>query len=489
MEGSDGAGAGDGRRGRLRGALVKTLVLCLVAVGAGLAWRSLAARASPAKSDVVLIVIDALRPDHLSCYGYSRKTSPNIDALAADGTLFLDNKAQSGYTLMSMASMMKSRFVGEAGLGGAKSFDDFLLADIMSRAGWRAAGVQTNPWLSRPMGFARGFNDYLLLTPTENADTLKYDQWTADVAENTFYADAGEVADKCAELMAADTSRPLFLYAHLMDAHAPYIPPEAFQRFGARRLSISDEAALSGEWVRRAKEEGPEAAEPLREDVVSLYDAEILYADSAVGRIVRTLKDQGRYDGAVIIVAADHAEAFLDHGEVLHAWGLKETLLHTPLVMKLPGRAPARYEGLTRNVDIAPTILAAAGVDADWGRRDGVSLLGLLDDEGPGGPRVPIAESVARMIVTLKDGRGEFGSLQDGHWKYIHAARQSGASDELYDLAADPGEARDVAAEHPDTVAAMSARLSREGVADNAAAEQPVDPETARRLRALGYLN
>jgi arylsulfatase len=467
--------------------VLRILVFPVIALAAAAAL-SLIGDMQPRRPDVVLIVVDALRPDHLSCYGYSRATSPNIDALAADGVLFLNNKSQSGVTMMSVASLLKSRYTMRPSLGPPPGDDGLVLAEVMSAAGWSTACVQTNPWLSRPNDFNRGFDDFRFLTPTKALDKLKVAQWTSDAKENVFYADAALVAASCEDVV-SKAERPLFLYAHLMDAHGPYIPPAEFQRFAKRPLSTSEAAAATGDWVRVARSGDPAAAQPLKDSVIALYDAEIAYADWAVGRIVESLKRRRRFDNALIIVAADHGEGFLEDGQVLHAYGLYETLLRAPLIVKLPKGVARpdlvgyRHAGLTRNLDIAPTIFDAAGIVPSWGLREGFSLLDVVDG------RPVVTESAAFMQVTVNDGPGLYRSLRYGDWKYMWSQLPPAPEkEELYDLRADPGEKRSLAADRPEILSSLRDRLAAKSVIIIPGTGTPMDAETEARLRALGYL-
>ncbi len=435
--------------------------------------------------NVVFVLIDALRADHLSCYGYTRETSPNIDQLAADSTLFENHKSQSGLTVISMTSIFSSRYTLETGLGSRRGDGGPTLAEVMQAAGYYTAGVQTNAWLGRRRGFTRGFKEYHMLSAKPAQKALQPNAWVEDVKENIFYAESDTTADLCEGIIASQRDAPLFLYVHLMDVHGPYIPPERFQVFCKKRYSLSKAIGLSGEWVRLAEKVSPKAAMPLRSEIIGLYDGGILYADEAVGRIVKSLRENGLYDHTVIVLAADHGEAFLEHGRVQHANSVFDEILHTPFLLKIPGRAPGRYPGLTRNVDIAPTIFDAAGISLDWKDRDGISLLGVLDSGGG------ISETVARMKVKMgSKGYGYFGALQKGSLKYIFGQTPwQPFRERFFDLARDPGEQNDLAASRKEDVARFAEELATKRGTTQVRPEVKMDEDTRRRLKALGYLH
>ncbi len=441
-------------------------------------------RAGARDITVVLIVADTLRADHLSCYGYSRETSPSIDRLAAESTVFENNKAQSSHTVTSMASMFQSKYTLAGSLPPARGEGGATIAEVMQSAGYHTVGVQTNPWLKRRLGYARGFDDYRMLAAEGSEKKLPSRKWTGEATENIFYADADEVAGVVESAIAGRPEKPLFLYAHLMDPHGPYIPPARHQGFGEGTVTLSEAAALSGDWVSLARVGDAEAVAPLKGRILALYDAEILFADAAVARMTAALEKAGLYEDALVIVAADHGEGFLEHGKVLHSNSLYEELIHTPLLMKIPGRAGGRYAGLTRNVDIAATIFEVAGIEAVWEDRDGVSLLGVLDGDRR------ITESVAQLSRGGGgDLDGDYGSIQAGAMKYI-TTRKPGRPflEELYNLETDPGEASNLAATEATAARALAGALSaRAGSATPGETPAP-DEETEAALRALGYL-
>ena len=275
-----------------------------------------------------------------------------------------------------------------------------------------------------------------------------------------------------------------------MDAHGPYIPPAEHQLFGRRRMEFSEALRLSGEYVAAARSSGgPQKARGMTDEIISLYDAEVHFADSSIGAVVSMLEEKGVSGRTVFVVASDHGEGFLEHGKVLHCNTLYEELLHVPLVVKIPGVAAARVAALTRNVDIAPTIFEVLGINARWEGRDGVSLLGVVS--GGQGPE----ESAARLLVRMgrdsnaHNGMALFGALERGGVKYIGGwTPWRDFSEELYDLTADPGEKNDLADTRGEKVKELADALAGHRGAKQAVEEAGGDEDEAKRLQALGYL-
>jgi arylsulfatase A-like enzyme len=259
-----------------------------------------------------------------------------------------------------------------------------------------------------------------------------------------------------------------------METHEPYIPPEEHQVFSAAPLSIKDSAQLSGDFISRK-----EAS--LKDAAVDLYDAEVHFADAAAGRIVAALKERGIYDDTVVIVASDHGEEFLEHGGTRHANGLYEEVIHVPLIVSIPGREGVEWTGLTRNVDIAPTILGLAGRAEDWPERDGVSLIDVVEG------RVSPTESVARLFLDNNNTPRSWDAIQSGDAKLIDARLPNFHYTEMFDLRSDPAEKADLFESRAKEAAALAERLAKARGASRERAKAVVDDETSRAIKAIGY--
>ncbi len=426
--------------------------------------------------NIVFVLVDALRADHLSCCGYERNTSPNIDALAAESWLFTNNKAQSSYTRTSMASLFTARYTCDRSLTTAEGEnDDRTLAEILAESGYFNIAIQTNPQLQEKWGWARGFHRYWMVRPEGFTISLEQLWWNAEADDNYFYSDAARAAEVFEEIVGNNRDKRFFIYVHLMDVHEPYIPPQEHQVFCKDRLDVKDSAALSGRFISRKSAD-------LKQAAIELYDGEIRFADAEIGRMLECLKSLGIWDRTAFIVASDHGEEFLEHGGTRHSNSLYEEVLHTPLVMRFPGRGAVVCGALTRNVDIAPTILECAGIQADWAGRDGVSLAGIVAGEGE------ITSSVARLQLEFGKDIHRWDAIQEGSLKFIETKRPNFEFQELFDLESDPTEKTDLLEAKQKIAAGLAEHLKDARGAEELRPPVVMDDETKRALRSLGYL-
>ncbi len=403
------------------------LVLCAaILLGAG------CSRAPEfAGSPVVMISIDTLRADHLSCYGYRKLSTPNIDALARDGIRYENAYSQAPLTLPSHATLLTGLLPYEHGvrdnIGFRLSASTPTLTRRLKDAGYATGAAVSCYLLRRDRGLAAGFDFY--------DDQLG----PADPDERA----GEESARRLQAWMDSVSSRPVFTLLHLYEPHAPYAPPPPF-------------AATY-------------ASNP--------YDGEIAGADAVVGRFVAYLKKHALYDRAVVVLVSDHGEGLNDHGEEEHGVFLYREAIRVPLIVKLPGsrqagRIVSRPVGLC---DVEPTVSALLGL-----RPSAAAGSSLLDPEtGAGAARRIYSET---LYPRLQLGWSDLASLTDARYQYIEAPRP-----ELYDLNADPFERRDLAADKP--AAFRSLRLALAGLTRPDAQPQASTPEELKRLASLGYLH
>lgn len=410
-----------------------------------------------ARPDIILISIDCLRADHLGVYGYERDTSPNLDAFAEEATVFRHAMATSSYTLPTHASMLTGlppSFHGAS--GGRPLFSSVPYApQLLAEEGYRVSGLVSAPFLAPAYGFNRGFHTYHLLS-----------------------ARAPRLVDEALELLREGEGQSQFLFFHLFDVHMPYVPPREFRnRFGGRPTDIT---GLLERLEHRT------ATRDDREEAMSLYDGEIALVDRELGRFFESLKASGAFDRSLIIVTGDHGEAFFEHGRWEHGrpWssdpGLYEEILHVPLIVKWPsGSAPSAVDDVVTEADIFATILDVAGIreSTPWSR----------NLRAPGGTRTLFAEVVPKE----KEGATEevrHIALRHGSLKYMSSPEK----EELYDLAADPNETRNLMASGLETPVDFRA-LARDywlSVPQTGPRrdEVPPDPELLEKLKALGYV-
>jgi arylsulfatase A-like enzyme len=453
------------------------LVLVLGASCGGGAGRDDVAR----PRNVVLISLDTLRPDHLSCYGHARETSPAIDALAARGVRFADASSAAPWTLPSHATMFTGLYPSHHGV---KDYSHRLpaervtLAEILREHGFQTFAV-INTWnIADPrfeifQGFAPADVHYVRETvPGAGGD---------QIVKNT----GAEVAKKARErLEGRDRTRPFFLLAHFYDAHTDFTPtPENRARFvstypGKLDGTTSQLLALRSQGVRL----GEADLRFLRE----LYDAEIRGLDELLAGFLGFLREEGLERDTLVVLTSDHGEEFQEHGGLLHGRTQYEELLRVPLVFAGPGIPRGRVvDQPVSLVDLLPTILGRLGIapppDLDgldlapaWsgGRLAERLLFGEADHNNVvGGQQVIDVRRMARL------GREK-----------LHLERDTGRV-QLFDLAGDPGERRDLSATSPQRVALLRAALARflDGAVAGEESGTELDEEDLRLLRELGY--
>jgi arylsulfatase len=427
-------------------------------------------RPAPVRVDdlsVVWIVLDAAGARHLSAYGNPLPTSPNVAALAADGgTVFERSYAQSAWTLPSTASFLTGRYPPRRKQTRSMVTGD-TLATMLRDAGFRTAAFSENPYVTTTYGFDRGFETFREYFPRKLLDENPR-FYTVESARTT--------TDALAWLDAHRDDR-VFLYLHLLTPHSPYQPPSPF----AGRFDADYAGTVVGVTdTLLSINEGSLAVTPRDLEHLRLqYEENLAYADAQVGRVVETLRRTGHLERTIVVVAADHGEAFREHGVMMHTATLYEEMIHVPLVIRLPsrfGHQPPRWSGIVELRDLVPTICQALRLDCHVGTER--SLLLAMHARKP-------PERVARAW-TSDAGALALGALVTNDAKLVLDMRGRHAA--LYDLAADPEERLDLAPGEPRRVRRLVHRLragSRGAI--ELSASHPVSEETTKKLRALGY--
>ena len=394
--------------------------------------RTDAPKATVARAEsVVLITIDTLRADHVGAYGFASARTPTLDALARNGVRFDKAWAPAPITLTSHASLLTGRYPPGHGArhnGMQVSSAVPTLAATLKTAGFQTAAFVSAFPLDRRFGLQRGFDVYDDELPRAPNGRPQNERPGAET-----------VSRAISWLQRQPAGARFFLWVHLFEPHAPY-------------------GLASG-------------ATP----VLSRYDDEVTVADREAGRLLGALGE--RAASTLVVAAADHGEAFGEHGEIGHSIFVYDTTLRVPLIFKGP-RVPAKATSTddVSLVDVAPTILALVDVgpmDVD-GRSLVPAFSGHLD------ARVIYAESFAPL---LDFGWASLRTVRDGQWKYIAAPKP-----ELYDLTADAAEATNRVTDDPQRAARLDSQAARWSPAELAASANAATGETVARLRSLGYI-
>ncbi|HVS17909.1 MAG TPA: sulfatase, partial [Planctomycetota bacterium] len=473
---------------------------------------------------VVLVSIDTLRADRLGCYGYSvlgRSPSPHIDELAARGVLFERHLSAATTTLASHTSLMTGTHPATHGVprnGFEVADENVMLAEILAEAGFYTAGFIGAAPLMSAVRFDQGFRHY----------DFRYSR-AADGSPSGHQRRADEVTDAALDWLDGtfdgDVDRPLFLFVHYFDVHAPYEAPEPFRgSFAPEGLPVGmqSDANAPDAWLRAraalrlegmdgsgadarldpgflaaAERELPEAVAFARA-LDGEYTAELAFVDHELGRLFEGLHARGVLDGALVVVTSDHGETFAEHTQCFsHGESVYDSEAHTPLIVAFPRGelAGTRVARPVSAVDVLPGVLEALELRAPAGV-EGRSLLDTLHGDEP--QRVVFSEATKPGGVPEYESlppwinRAKFQAAYDGHHKLV--VRAADGLRFLFTPADDPLEQRNLLLagdEHMDLAAealqrAMDARL-------DAAQPLPTRPVTQRdqleALRALGYVD
>ncbi len=400
--------------------------------------------------DILLVVVDTLRADHLGAYGYSRPTSPAIDALARRATLFENAWAAAPWTLPSVMSIMTGRYASHHRVenDGLRLAPDVpTLAEALRGAGYATGGFVSHIYVDRPFGFERGFatfEDFGLSRPGYRL-------------EAGLEPRADRVTEAALSWIHRQGSRPVFLLVHYFDPHWPYDPPRAYGNL----FPDTYRGPLDATYDSISQFQLPERTLPddYRRFLIDRYDGEIRFVDDQLGRLLRGLGESGRAGRIWTVLTGDHGEEFKDHGSMGHGRQMYEEVIRVPLIIAGPegeGRAAgARIGAPVSGVDLFPTIASLAGVAALPKGLDGRSLRPYLEgraEETParGGSADPDAAPPEKRTLVSETVRLSAcrTAIRRGPMKLIRFMDQNRA--ELYDLAADAGERRDLSADRPD---------------------------------------
>jgi arylsulfatase A-like enzyme len=437
---------------------------------------------------VIMLTVDTLRRDSVSCYGSTTVSTPNIDRIAADGCLFRNVTSSSSWTLPAFASMMTGLTArGHGVVMSTAALPDTVvtLAERFRDAGYATHALVANGILAPHLGFARGFARYHLrqlpARPVCIGESLAARLKHEPLAEATSTRDVTNAAIAWAR---ARKDQDFFLWVHYLDPHLPYTPPEVY----VHRMNVHDQMGLSIDITSAMRPSMELFGDPSRRVWArSLYDAEVRYVDAEIGRFLAVLKESGIYDRALIVFAVDHGEEFWDHDGFEHGHTLYQEVVSVPLIVKPPGEYERRVvEDPVAIYDVAPTVLDICGLPP-LDTPQAVSLSGFVAGRPPRVGTRPIFSGGTLF-------RSNFESVVFDGWKYIRSATTG--RDWLFRLSDDPTERLSLIHEHPDLVARgrrliddylheTEAFRARRGISNPSI---KLDAEEIERLRALGYL-
>lgn len=469
--------------------LAAVLIGATVTVAGGTAaQRQPQPAAAAGRPNVLLVSIDSLRADHVHSFGYPRETTPTLDRLAGEGVRFLAAFSPTSWTLpahLTLLSALPPEVHGVVDDGMRLRGDAVLLSQVLWNAGYATAGFVAAPYLDAIYGYARGFDHYDDYSIGRISDRAAI----RGVTSPTMEAVTGEWLS---EWDANCRRRPFFLFLHLWDVHYDYTPPPPFDRM----FDPDYKGSLTGEGVMNNPAVHPGMDQRDLEHLIALYDGEIRFTDMYLGKVVSRLEELGVLDDTLVVVTSDHGDEFFEHGRLGHQKALYDETTRVPLIMRLPARIGAGtvVERQVRLMDVAPTILALAGLDppADFGipapkgPDAEQSLVPWIDGESD---RLP--ELVAFGDLRVRDAPRPIASVRAGGRKLIRALDPA-ADEELYDLAADPGEQENLIGRPAEPADGLREQLAgwreRWESSGRPAEDVRLSEDHKERLRALGYM-
>ena len=413
--------------------------------------------------NVIFILIDTLRAERLGTYGYERNTSPVMDDLARTGLRFDRHISQSSWTKCSMASLWTGLYPNRTGVLYAQHAipeSAVLPAEIFRESGFRTAGIWRNGWIAPNFGFGQGFEIY-------HSPGAFVPESIQQANPEKIASGDGDLVRSASVFLRTNAHERFFLYMHMMDVHQ-YSYDETSAVFGS---SYSDS-----------------------------YDNSILWTDSLIGHLLVELDRLGLRDKTLLVIAADHGEAFGEHGGEGHARNVYGEVTETPVIVSFPFKlaSGAVVKARTQNVDLWPTILDLAGLP-ELEDTDGRSMVEEIEAAvAQSGPIAEDETAIAHLQASWSEDPGEVDAvsralvaLNSDRWRLHYDARFPD-NPMLFDKRADPGELRNLAAQQPDVVEDLMAMVQEyldrsDAPWGEAASVIEIDDMQLRQLRAIGY--
>lgn len=483
-------------------------------------------QASPAdrmsRPNVLLVVIETTRADHLGCYGYERQTTPSIDEwIAGQGALFENAIVQAPFSGPSKASIATGRYPHSHGVRDHPQllpYSELTIAEAFKAQGYVTAGIGAGAWEDPQYGYHQGNDSFHSVTASYDRrrfwpfvttfglslNTLA--PWYTDPEERIKVVGAERAVDMAHDWMLGkhDEGKPFFMHLEFNEPHAIYEPPPPFDTcFGptdkgqAFMRELMDRAIGTG--VSRYEYDSLGREPEVLAQTVALYDGEIAYVDHELGRLFDAMSSSGYIETTIIVVTADHGENFGEHDVYFCHTLLYDTAVKVPLLLRYPREIPpgTRVSTPVESIDIFPTLLVLAGVSTKGLPLDGESLMGPVRT-GIGKPYVftesrfyhPSFTRYEHYRLSVPGAEGKWRSVRNDNLKLIRIPTLAGVEWELYDLADDPGEKVNLTGGHPMEEVLRDA-LER-WIAEGEAPAAPVtidDEETRERLRSLGYID
>ncbi len=419
--------------------LIVPLLPAILFAGTGFTASGFAS--ADGRLNVVLVSIDTLRADHIGCYGFKTSASPAIDALARESVVFENAYTPVPLTLPAHTSLLTGLYPNRHGVhdnGETLPASIHTLAEAFSGGGYETAAFIGSFILDRRFGLSRGFaNEF-----AGNFDLHKH----AGDDPGAVQIRGDRVEKEAEEWLNKPHIKPFFLFVHFYDLHGPFLMPAA--------------------WRDRYRPD--------------LYDGELAYVDSLIGALWARLNASNQAQRTVLLITSDHGEGLGEHGETNHGFFVYHSTTHVPLIVRFPYRRAAgkRVAGVVRLIDVAPTLLAAAGLKPPQ-PVDGVSLMDAIDRNG----KLDLNAYSETIYPYRHFHCTPLMAWTTREYSFIQAPRQ-----ELYANRTDPAESRSIASDHPEIASELSQKVRPFAEGLRNAMAPPLSSDTLAKLKSLGYL-
>jgi arylsulfatase A-like enzyme len=455
--------------------------------------------------NVILIVVDTLRWDHVGAYGYAKKTTPSIDAMAHEGAVYETAISASPWTTPSHAAMFTGQYPSRNGVDGRNIIlnpASHTLAEILARNGYQTAGFINNVYIRRQTGMAKGFQQYEEFWGRNEVSSIML---LIELACNYWHPrkDTGAQETRMAvhHWLMHDWTRknPFFLFIHFMEPHVPYgIPDTYYSTFLPSGVSADQARAVN-------QDPEPYICDKIQmtdrdfQILNALYDNDIRYLDDQIGALVDSLRKQNLLDNTLLIFTADHGEHFGDHHLMSHELSVYDTLLRIPLIIRYPAKihADTRISNVVQTVDFFPSIVRFLNLNVAGLDLQGASLLPLNFDR----EKIPFAYAEYRNDRAVDKIERRFPGAANPVFrrKYLRTIRSadfkfilgSDGTRELYAVNADPYETNDLVLKQPQEARILEDTLTKWSSSFKASTfykKEDISKEALEELRALGYV-
>ena len=458
------------RRGILKYGLYGGLVASLTPA----LWVSGCGKRAGKKPNIILIIVDTVRVDHLGCYGYQKNTSPNIDRFASDGLLFENCYAQGAETWGSVASILTGFLPHETKIFNTRRVPDKIpmISESLQRIGYKTIAVVSNYVLQKKWGWDQGFTIY---------DDIQNDRELVRAIPERI---AERSTERAIELLEQFYKDPLFMWIHYQDPHGPYTPPGRFAELFTnpdqkpRELRVNQSELGNG---------GIPSYQKLGSNrdyyhYVSQYDGEIRYTDENIKHLIDALKKNGMYDNSLLLFTSDHGEEMGEHNNFfVHGSSLYNSLTHVPLIIKYGTELTGRRKEFVQLLDVVPTLTETVGLDVDQ-RFRGSNLLRQ-------GKRSK--EIISELNVPREAGGQKISIVSEG-FKLICSSLSP--QFQFFDLKTDPHEQCDLISDnnHKERISDLITRVKRIGNEDflrlgEVEKSYKLTEDEIKKLKTLGY--